>query len=78
MTIGLVMVMEVVMVGSNGKVVMVVVMKVMVMIMLGLFEMDCLVRLDEACMNAHDVHLLWSGVRIVVSNESHSWKKTFT
>lgn len=38
------LVMEVVMVGSNGKVVMVVVMKVMVMIMLGLFEMGCLVR----------------------------------
>jgi hypothetical protein len=40
------------------EVVMVVVMKVMVMIMLGLFEMGCVVRFDEACMHAHDVHLL--------------------
>jgi hypothetical protein len=31
---------------------------VMVMIMLGLFEMGCVVRFDEACMHAHDVHLL--------------------
>ncbi len=58
MTLGVVMVMEVVMVGSNAKVVTVVVMKVMVMIMLGLFEMGFLVRFDEACMHAHDVHLL--------------------
>ncbi len=58
MTLGVVMVMEVVMVGSNAKVVTVVVMKVMVMIMLGLFEMGFLVRFDEACMHAHDVNLL--------------------
>jgi hypothetical protein len=38
MTLGFVMVMEVVM-------------KVMVMIMLGLFEMGCLVRFYEACMH---------------------------